>query len=242
MTILAIASFAVLVGAVVRGFTGFGASMFWVASLSLIYAPASVVPTVLALDVLASLLMLPSVHREVHWRSMRWLFLSSVLTMPLGVLLLSVVPDRPMRLVVALTILAATIVIGSGVRLSRAAGAGGALTAGSVSGVFNGATGVSGPPAILFYYSGATSHEVGRATLVVYFLGIDLVGFAMMAAVGLVDTAVLVQTAIFAPLALGGIALGQLAFRRSNGASFRGVVIGVLLMLSIGMLVRAALG
>jgi len=242
MTTLAIASVAVLAGAVVRGFTGFGASMFWVASLSLLYAPASVVPTVLALEVLASLVLLPTVHREVHWRSIRWLFLGTVLTMPFGVYLLSVVPDRPMRVGVALVILAATIAVASGVQLAHRAGTGAAVTAGSVSGVFNGATGIGGPPAVLFYLSGSSSHEVGRASLVAYFLGIDAIGFAMMAGVGLVDTAVLVHTAVLAPLALGGIALGQAAFGRSGGAGYRGVVIGVLLMLSVAMLVRAAAG
>lgn len=242
MITLAIASVAVLVGAVVRGFTGFGASMFWVASLSLLYAPASVVPTVLALEVLASLVLLPAVHREIHWRSMRWLFPSTVLTMPFGVYLLSVVPDGPMRLVVALVILAATITVASGVQLARQTGRGAAVTAGSVSGVFNGATGIGGPPVVLFYLSGTTSNEVGRATLVAYFLGIDAIGFAMMAGIGLVDTAVLMHTALLAPLALGGIALGQVAFRRSGGAGYQGVVIGVLLLLSVGMLVRTALG
>jgi hypothetical protein len=58
----------------------------------------------------------------------------------------------------------------------------------------------------------------------------------------LVDTAVLVHTALFAPLAVGGIALGQVTFRRSGGAGYQGVVIGVLLLLSVGMLVRTALG
>jgi uncharacterized membrane protein YfcA len=242
MTVLVLASAAVLAGAVVRGFTGFGASMFWVASLSLVYAPSSVVPTVLALEVLASLVLLPAVHREIHWRSMRWLFLGTVLTMPLGVYLLSVVPERPMRLVVALVILAATLAVASGVHVGHRRGPGAAVGAGSVSGVFNGATGIGGPPVVLFYLSGTSSHEVGRATLVAYFLGVDAIGFAMMAGVGLVDSAVLVHTALFAPLALGGIALGQVAFQRSGGAGYRRVVIGVLLMLSVAMLVRTAAG
>ena len=64
MTLLA-AAVAVLLGALVRGYTGFGASMFWVASLALIYPPSGVVPTVLLLEVLASLVLVPSVWREV---------------------------------------------------------------------------------------------------------------------------------------------------------------------------------
>lgn len=37
MTVIVLASIAVLLGALVRGYTGFGASMFWVVSLSLVY-------------------------------------------------------------------------------------------------------------------------------------------------------------------------------------------------------------
>lgn len=236
---LGVAAAAVLLGALVRGYAGFGASMFWVASLSLIYAPASVVPTVLALEVLASLLLLPSVLGEIHWRSMGWMLLGTVLTMPAGVALLSVLPARGMRIVVAVAILVATLALASGLRLAGQPGRWTALAGGSVSGVVNGSTGMGGPPAVLLYFSGATAHDVGRATLIGYFLGTDAIGFAMMAAAGLVDTQVLWHTAVFAPPALAGIAAGKLVFVRTQGRGLRGVVLVLLLALSVAMLVRA---
>lgn len=238
MSLIVAAAAAVLAGAVVRGYTGFGASMFWVASLSLIYPPAGVVPTVLALEVLASLTLLPSVTHEVHWRSMRWMLAATVLTMPIGVALLSALPARPMRLVVAVAILLGTLALASGARIAGRPGFRTALTAGSVSGIVNGSTGIGGPPAVLLYFSGDTAQEVGRATLIAYFLGTDAIGFAMMAATGLVDGSVVAHAAIFAPLALGGIACGQRVFRRTGGRGFRRVVLAVLGLLSIAMLVR----
>lgn len=239
MLLVVAAAVAVLAGALVRGYTGFGASMFWVASLSLIYPPAGVVPTVLALEVLASLTLLPAVVGKVHWRSMSWMLAATVLTMPLGVALLSVLPARPMRILVAVAILAGTLALASGVRLARSPGTRSALAAGSVSGIVNGSTGIGGPPAVLLYFSGTTEHQVGRATLIAYFLGTDAVGFAMMAGAGLVDHAVLLHAAIFAPLALAGIWLGQRGFARSSGARFRTVVLAVLGVLSVAMLLRA---
>lgn len=239
MTLIALACFAVLLGALLRGYTGFGASMFWVASLSLIYAPASVVPTVLALEVIASVTLLPTVFHDVHWKSMRWMLLSTIATMPLGIALLAALPERQMRVVVAVATLAATLAVAGGVRLAGRPGPAAALTAGSISGVVNGSTGMGGPPAILLYFSSASPTEVGRATLIAYFLGTDAVGFAMMAAYGLVDTQVLAHTAVFTPLALVGTTAGQYAFRRSGGTGFRKVVLGALIVLSLAMLARA---
>jgi len=242
VTLLSAAAVAVLVGALVRGYTGFGASMFWVASLSLVYPPAGVVPTVLLLEVLASLVLVPAVRHDVDWRRMRWMLLASVLTMPLGVALLQVLPARPMRVVVALVILAGTLAMAFGVRTAGRPGTRTALAAGSVSGVVNGSTGLGGPPAVLLYFSGADSNAVGRATLIAYFLGTDAAGFAMMAGTGLVDGQVLAHWAVFAPLALLGIAVGQRTFRRTGGGrSFRTVVVVVLLLLSVATLVRAGL-
>ena len=239
--LLALAATAVLAGALVRGYTGFGASMFWVASLSLIFPPSGVVPTVLALEVLASLTLLPSVVGRVQWRSMAWMLAATIMTMPLGVALLSVLPARPMRVLVAVAILLGTIALASGLRLARSPGARMALTAGAVSGVVNGSTGIGGPPAVLLYFSGTTEHQGGRATLIAYFLGTDSIGFAMMSGAGLVDHRVVLHAAVFAPLALAGIWVGQRSFRRSSGQNFRGVVLTVLAVLSVAMLVRALL-
>lgn len=242
MAALLAASAAILAGGLVRGYSGFGASMFWVASLSLVYAPASVVPTVLALEVLVSLVLVPGVLGQVHWRSMSWLLAGTVLTMPAGIALLSMVPERPMRVVVALAVLAGTLALAAGVQVAGSPGRRTALGAGTVCGVVNGSTGIGGPPAVLLYFSGTTAHEVSRATLIVYFMATDAIGLAMMAVAGLVDGRVVTQTALFTPLALVGILVGQALFRRSSGRSFRGVVLGILAVLSLGVLAQLAVG
>lgn len=242
MLTAAFAGAAILAGALVRGYSGFGASMFWVGTLSLVFAPATVVPTVLALEVLASLVLSTGVRGRVEWRSMSWLLLGTVVTMPLGVQLLTVLPERPMRVVVALAVLAGTLTLAVGVRAASPVGRGTALVAGGVCGVVNGSTGIGGPPAVLLYFSRATAHDVSRATLIVYFLATDAIGLLMMSWAGLVDGTVAAQAALLAPLAVVGILAGQQLFRRTGGRSFRGVVLGILAVLSLAILVRLALG
>lgn len=147
-----------------------------------------------------------------------------------------------MRVMVAVAILAATIAVARGVQLSGPPGLKSVLTAGSISGVVNGSTGMGGPPAVLLYFSGTNPVHSGRATLIAYFLGTDAIGATMMAASGLVDHVVLLHTAAFAPVALIGLTVGQRIYRRAGGDSFRKVVLAVLLGLSAAMLVRALVG
>lgn len=238
---LTLACLAVLAGGVVRGYAGFGASMFWVASLSLIYSPASVVPTVLALEVVASLGLLPRAMAHVEWRSMSWMLAATVATMPAGVLLLATMPERGMRIIVALAIALGTLAMASGIDLARGSGRRTALTAGAVSGLVNGSTGVGGPPAVLLYFSPNRSVTVGRATLIAYFLATDAAGLVFTGLAGLVDRQVVLHAAVFTPLALVGITVGQYLFHHHGDRGFRAAVVVVLLALSAVMLVQALL-
>ena len=95
------------------------------------------------------------------------------------------------------------------------------------------------PPAVLLYFSSATPTADGRATLIAYFLATDAIGFALMAAHGLVDSMVLSHTLWFAPVAIGGIAVGQHVFGRTGGTGFKTTVLSVLIVLSLAMLGRA---
>ena len=92
---LAFSVTAVLVGAFVKGYTGFGASMVWVTSLSLVLPPVQVVPMVLLFEVATSIGLLRHVWREVEWRSL-WLLLAGTgAATPFGILALASLPPTP---------------------------------------------------------------------------------------------------------------------------------------------------
>jgi uncharacterized membrane protein YfcA len=56
--------------AVVRGYSGFGFSLLAVTSLSLLLPPTEIVPSIFIMEVAASLHLLPSVWRDIHWRAL----------------------------------------------------------------------------------------------------------------------------------------------------------------------------
>ena len=91
----AFAVVAVFVGAFVRGYSGFGSSLLWISSLSLVLPPLVVVPIVFMLEVAASVHLLPKVWPDIDWYSLRWLLLGTFAATPLGIYVLAPYQLRP---------------------------------------------------------------------------------------------------------------------------------------------------
>jgi uncharacterized membrane protein YfcA len=229
----------IVLGGVVRGFGGFGASMVWVIGLSLVLPPSSAIPTAFVLEVLASVQLLPSVWRHVNWRSLRWLLLGAVIGTPVGTWLLKVIPVDPMRILLACAVLAAAVAMASRFRASRLPGPAATAAVGGVSGVLNGAFAMGGPPAILMYFSSPAAVAAGRATLIVYFLGTDVWATATAAAGGLITAALLAQVAVLFPVSLAGVAVGSWLFKRTPSADSQRYALWLLAALSVVVLAQA---
>jgi uncharacterized membrane protein YfcA len=230
---------AVLTAAVIRGYSGFGFAMVAVTGMSLVMPPTLAVPVVLILDMAASIQLLPQVWRDISWISLRCLFVGSVAAIPLGVFLLSSLPDAPMRAGISILVLATAILLARGFALKRMPGWSLTLGVGLLCGVFNGAAAIGGPPVVLFYLSSPAGVSVSRASIIVYFLGIDLVTLAMAASRQLVTVQALhLAAACLIPL-IAGVALGSRIFQRIDEALFRRNVIYLLIALASAGLVRS---
>ena len=231
--ILAIASSFIFLAAIVRGYSGFGFSLLAITSLSLLLDPAEIVPSIFMLEIAASLHLLPSIWKDVHWRSLIPLIAGCLIATPFGVMLLASVPPAPMQLALAVFVLIATYLLWRGFALKRIPGTAGAVAAGAAAGFGNGAFGIAGPPVILFYFSSPAGHAMGRASLVAFFLATDLIGLPLLAREGLVTTdAVLRATIFLAPLIIG-VWVGARSFKTANPARFRKIILILLAFLAI---------
>ena len=166
-TTLALIAAATLLAFVVRGLSGFGSSMIGIGALTLALPPVQVVPAFLAIELLTSVNLLPSVWRQIDWRSLKWVIAGCALATPIGLTLLARLDPNPMRLIVSATLaaIALAMLTGAAQRLTPKTmpGPWGALAVGAAAGMFNGAAGIGGPPAIVFYFA-TTGAAVGRAT------------------------------------------------------------------------------
>ena len=89
---LALSLLIVFLAAIVRGFSGFGFSLLAISALSLLYPPQQIFPPIFLMEIAASLHLLPSVWRHIHWRSMAPLLAGHVA--PGGALVLAGVLER----------------------------------------------------------------------------------------------------------------------------------------------------
>jgi len=239
---LAYALVVVFIAALVRGYSGFGASALIVTSLTLVLPPAEVVPISLLIEIAASLGLLAQVWKDVPWRTMAWLLAGAALGMPAGFALLATLPADVMRVVISLLVLLACALIWRGAQASSQPGRPAILGTGVISGIANGTAAVGGLPVVLFFlYSGAAI-AVSRATVIVYLLIADIYGTGVAWMNGLVSEEVLLRTALFCiPLFLG-VWLGNRHFLATSPESFRRFTLILLIFLASAGLLRATLG
>lgn len=238
---LAYAVLVVFVAAVVRGYSGFGASAIMVTGLSLVLPPTEVVPIALILEIVASVGLLRQVWGSVAWRMMGWLSAGAVLGMPLGIALLARLPADPMRILISLLVLGASLLIWFGYRFRGTPDRAHIFGTGIASGLANGVAAVGGLPVVLFLLSAATSAVVSRATLIVFIMLGDIYGTGVAAANGLVTGDVALRTALFAVPLLIGVAVGNRQFLQTSPDSFRRFTLVLLMVLASAGLIRGLL-
>jgi uncharacterized membrane protein YfcA len=239
--LLAYVAVSVFLAGIVRGATGFGFSMIMIVLLTLVYAPAEVVPVILLWEVLASVGHLPFVYRQVDWKSLRWLALGVLAGTPVGVNFLVNVPPEPMRIVINAVVLALTVMLFWGFYPRKSPTPGGTIGIGVLSGVINGASANGGPPVILFFLSSPAGSAVGRASLIVFFLFTDVFASFFYWQKGMIDGNTLYFTAVFLlPLGLGMLA-GSRLFAAIDEKRFNAAVLCLLMAISVIALVRSVM-
>jgi uncharacterized protein len=236
----------VWVAGMVRGYAGFGFSAISVAALALLVSPASVVPAIFALEVLASLTLLRGALREVDGRWLTALALGNALCIPVGILVLARVPETPLRLVIGGLLLSLTAMQRLGFELRLAPTPAARFAVGAASGLANGIAAVGGIVVAVLLGPAQLAPRALRATLIVLFLLTDVYALAWAAAMpssgaALVDRSTAAWVVCLAPSMLLGIAVGRRAFAGASPQAFRRRVLDLLLLVSGLAVLRAVI-
>jgi uncharacterized protein len=237
--LLALSSAAILLAAIVRGFSGFGFSLLSITAISLVMPVPEVVPSIFLLEVAASLNLVPGIWREIHWKSLRWLMLGYVVGLPVGTYALINAPADPAQILLGICVIGTAIMMLRGFRLKYTPGPTASTVTGAASGVLNGAFGIGGPPVVLFYLSTPGAAAIGRASIIFFFLFTDLLGVGYFATQGLVTQQSFVQFVFWMPTLLIGVWIGAHGFRRIDQATFRRWVLIILIGLAVLGMVKA---
>jgi uncharacterized membrane protein YfcA len=229
----------VLAAGVVRGFAGFGFSALTVAGMSLYFSPAQVVPVAFVLEVLASLSLLRSIWRDIDWAWLKPLLIGNAIAIPLGVWMLAIVPEAPLRATVSLVILTAAILLLTGFHPPWKDSSPLRFGTGLVAGLLNGLAAIGGMAVAVMLFATTISGAAARATLIALFFATDLYSLAWAGGYGLLDRALVAWVAWLVVPMLVGIWIGSRHFLKVDEAGFRRGVLSALAGIAAIGLVRA---
>jgi uncharacterized membrane protein YfcA len=219
--------------AVVRGYSGFGFSLLAVTSLSLVLPPRETIPPIFMMEIAASVSLLPAIWREINWRAIGWLLLGCLIGTPFGVWLLALVPAAPMKVGLAVAVIAAVALLWRGYIRTTMPSTVATVTTGGIAGILNGAFGIGGPPVVVFFFSSPAGVAATRASLIAFFVGTDLMGVGFLAREGLVTGETFSRFIFMVPALLAGQWIGARSFRASDPSAFRRWVLLILIVLAV---------
>ena len=224
----------------IRGITGFGSGLIAVPLLALFMPLQSVVPLVLLLDFTASLVLGGLHFKRVRWDEVGILIPFSVVGVAFGTGLLVSLPQAPMLIVLALSVLVfalrSLLNLHGEKPVSRLWAIPAALTGGTVGGLF----GTGGPPYVIYLAHRIRDKGESRATLSALFFIEGLTRIVSFLIVGLLLTpGVWSAYAVALPLVLAALYLGGRAHVGLAPAQMTRLVGLLLLVSGISLLVKA---
>lgn len=158
----------VFLASIVRGCIGFGFSIIVIASTALFLDPALLVPTLIMLEIVASIYMLASVWKSVLWKETAWITLGLLIGIPIGTYILSNSPIDTLRLIAAFSIFILTLCVLKEFSYKFLFNKKIYFTVGVFSGFFSGVAAAGGIVAATCLLMSSLPMRQVRATLVIY--------------------------------------------------------------------------
>ena len=223
-------------GGLIRGTTGFGASMVMTPPLALLFGPKVAVPVALLLETFAAAPMLPAALAVARWRTIAPIGAAAVIAVPLGGYFLIASDPLILRKVIALTVIVFSLALLSGRRYQGVQRLPTTLALGALSGTMLGATSVGAPPVILYLLSGPDPVAVTRANLTLYVIVISAAGLIMLSVSGLMTASTLQTAALLALPFATGVLAGSRLFAKFSEQHYRQFAITFMFLVSLGVL------
>ena len=230
---------AIFLSGVLRGFSGFGTSLFSVPVLSLMFAPSDVVPIMMGAQILSGLQTFSSDRHFISWSCVTPLAIASSFTAIIGAVALVNVDTDQARLIMSLIVTAAVVILISGWRYHRYPHLAMSLGVGAISGLLNGFSAMGGPPLIAFFLGGPFKPETSRSSMTFLFMvqgAASLICIAVLGGVGIGTFLAII--AVF-PLMAAGTVVGTRLFLAIGSTHYRFVSISTLGVLALSLAIRA---
>jgi uncharacterized protein len=222
---------------VIRSAFGFGEALVAVPLLALVAPVEIVAPVAVLVSITVAFIAVVQDRRHIRVRSAGKLVLSTLVGVPLGLLLLKTVAEPLVKAVLAVVIIAFSMYSLLSRQHRELKNDSLVWLAGFSAGVLGGAYGMNGPPLVIYGSLRRWSPQHFRATLQGYFLPASLVGMCGYWLAGLWTPAVSRLYLLSLPAVILATFLGRVINQRMNARQFLFyvhvalIVIGVILLL-----------
>jgi uncharacterized membrane protein YfcA len=239
ITVLEIAG-VMLVASAFRAAFGFGEALVAVPLMALLIPVKVAAPVAVLASILIAGIVVARDWRHIHFRSAGFLFVSTLVGIPLGLLLLKTVSEPVAKAGLAIVILLFSVYSLLQPRRFSLANDRFAWLFGLAAGVFGGSYGMNGPPLAIYGSLRGWSPERFRATLQGYFLPASLVGMSGYWVAGLWTSSVNHLFLWSLPSILFGVALGRRLSRKLSGHQFDRLLHFGLILIALVLLGQSA--
>ncbi|MFD2871451.1 sulfite exporter TauE/SafE family protein [Mucilaginibacter ximonensis] len=163
---------------VFRSAFGFGESLIAVPLLALLMPLNIAVPLSVLISVTIAAFVVVQDHKKIHFKSAANLIIYAFIGIPIGLWLLTHVPELGVKLGLGVLIVSFAIYLLSGTKLTELThdNRWWLFSCGLLSGILGGAYGINGPPLVIYGAKRRWSAQHFRATLQAYFLVASAVG------------------------------------------------------------------
>ena len=203
---------ATAIAGLMRGYAGFGTAIILAPVYSALWEPRNGVPVLLLMELVVSLQLLPRAFREADRRVILPIGGAACLATPLGTfVLLQADPDLLRRFIGGFVLVFGMLLM-SGWRYHGNRPLPLNIAVGTSAGLLKGATGMSGPPVILYLLSGPEEARQHRANLILFFGLIAIISILGPALGGLFTWAVMAKLVWILPMQMICVRLGARLF------------------------------
>jgi len=221
----------------IQGVSGFAFALVATSLWAWMIEPQVLAPTVIMASLLGQLTSLSSIKTRLSFERTTPFLVGGAIGVPGGVLLLPLLDATAFRISIGVMLIIYCSVM-LGIRELPVVRGGGKPADGSIgllAGILGGATGVPGPPIILWCALRGWDKASQRATFQSFFIGIQLLILGVYIAAGLVNARSLQLVLVAALPIMISSWIGSKVFRRFTDQDFQKVVFGLLLISGLAL-------
>jgi uncharacterized membrane protein YfcA len=209
---IAVALAVTALAGIMRGYSGFGTAVLLAPAYSVLWGPRIGVPVMLVMELFVSMQLVPKAFGQADRRVILPIGGAAVLMTPVGAFILLTADQDLLRRCIGGFVLVFGLLLSSGWRYHGSRPLPLNLAVGTVAGLLKGATGISGPPVILYLLAGPEEARRHRANLILFFATIAVISVIPPALGGLIGWSAAAKVLVLLPVLLLCVPIGARLF------------------------------